>query len=105
MPVPDNFDARDRAHVSIDTRRERATYAFPSRGQRRKPLRDDYPAHAVQLLNQLAQALGNVMPANERLNIEGLKPGSTFGFEFVERKPGEWVITSIAPSPATQGQK
>jgi len=76
MPVPDNFDARDRAHVSIDTRRERATYAFPSRGQRRKPLRDDYPAHAVQLLNQLAQALGNVMPANERLNIEGLKPGT-----------------------------
>jgi hypothetical protein len=76
MPVPDNFDARDRAHVEIDSRRERATYEFPSRGQRRKPLRDDYPAHAAQLLDQLAQALGNVMPANERLNIEGLKPGT-----------------------------
>nr|AGC71239.1 hypothetical protein [uncultured bacterium A1Q1_fos_75] len=76
MPVPDNFDARDRAHVSIDKRRERAAYEFPSRGQRRKPLRDDYPAHAVQLLDQLARALGNVMPASERLNIEGLKPGT-----------------------------
>jgi Cu/Ag efflux protein CusF len=26
---------------------------------------------------------------------KGLKPGSTVAFEFVERAPGEWVITSI----------
>jgi Cu(I)/Ag(I) efflux system membrane fusion protein len=27
-----------------------------------------------------------------------LKPGTAIEFEFVERKPGEWVITKIAPS-------
>ena len=45
------------------------------------------------------------VPANPSL-LAGLKPGSTFDFEFVERKPGEWVITSIAPpAAAMQGQK
>ena len=39
------------------------------------------------------------VPANPSL-LEGLKPGSMFDFEFVERKPGEWVITSIAPAAA-----
>jgi hypothetical protein len=27
-----------------------------------------------------------------------LKPGSTFDFEFVERAPGEWVITAVQPA-------
>ena len=36
------------------------------------------------------------MPANPSL-LAGLKPGSTIDFEFVERKPGEWVITTITP--------
>ena len=40
------------------------------------------------------------VPANPSL-LAGLKPGSAFDFEFVERAPGEWVITSIAPSAAT----
>ena len=44
------------------------------------------------------------VPANPAL-VAGLAPGSTFDFEFVERKPGEWVITSIAPSAAMQGRK
>ena len=26
-----------------------------------------------------------------------------FAFEFVERQPGEWVITAIKPLPASQG--
>ena len=34
--------------------------------------------------------------ANEAL-LKGLKPGTAVAFEFVERQPGEWVITSIKP--------
>ena len=33
--------------------------------------------------------------------LQGLKPGVPVSFEFVERKPGEWVVTAIkvtAPS-------
>jgi Cu(I)/Ag(I) efflux system membrane fusion protein len=26
-----------------------------------------------------------------------LKPGAMVSFEFVERQPGEWVITSVKP--------
>lgn len=29
--------------------------------------------------------------------LSGLKPGAAVAFEFVERKPGEWVITAIKP--------
>lgn len=29
--------------------------------------------------------------------LAGLKPGALVSFEFVERKPGEWVITAIKP--------
>ena len=42
-------------------------------------------------------------PANEAL-LKDLKPGAAISFEFVERQPGEWVITSVKPSgnkPAT----
>ena len=86
MPASDNFDARDRAHVSINNRRERATYEYPSRDQRRNPLRDDYPAHAAHLLDQLVLALGAIPPAVERLSIDGLRPGTI-------------VEVSTAPSP------
>jgi len=34
--------------------------------------------------------------ANDAL-LAGLKPGAAIAFEFVERAPGEWVITKIAP--------
>ena len=34
------------------------------------------------------------VPANPAL-IDKLKPGMPIHFEFVERKPGEWVITKI----------
>ena len=34
------------------------------------------------------------VPANASL-IDGLKPGAAIRFEFVERKPGEWVITKL----------
>jgi len=34
------------------------------------------------------------VPANAAL-FAGIKPGTAIAFEFVERKPGEWVITKI----------
>jgi Cu(I)/Ag(I) efflux system membrane fusion protein len=36
--------------------------------------------------------------ANDAL-LKGLKPGTDVAFEFVERQPGEWVITGIRPLP------
>jgi len=36
------------------------------------------------------------VPANPSL-VAGLKPGAAIRFEFVERKPGEWVITKLEP--------
>lgn len=36
--------------------------------------------------------------ANDAL-LKGLKPGAAVAFEFVERQPGEWVITGIKPLP------
>ncbi|HSG23079.1 MAG TPA: efflux RND transporter periplasmic adaptor subunit [Azonexus sp.] len=35
--------------------------------------------------------------------LQALKPGAKVAFEFVERQPGEWVITAIKPLPASQG--
>jgi Cu(I)/Ag(I) efflux system membrane fusion protein len=32
--------------------------------------------------------------------LAGLKPGAKVAFEFVERQPGEWVITSVKPQAA-----
>ena len=29
--------------------------------------------------------------------VAGVKPGTAVAFEFVERKPGEWVVTSVKP--------
>jgi Cu(I)/Ag(I) efflux system membrane fusion protein len=29
--------------------------------------------------------------------VSGLKPGAIIAFEFVERSPGEWVITKVEP--------
>ncbi len=37
--------------------------------------------------------------ANQSL-LKGLKPGQAISFEFVERQPGEWVITSVQPDAA-----
>jgi Cu(I)/Ag(I) efflux system membrane fusion protein len=33
--------------------------------------------------------------------LADLKPGSSIAFEFVERSPGEWVITSVTPRSGT----
>jgi Cu/Ag efflux protein CusF len=34
--------------------------------------------------------------------LAGLKPGQAVSFEFVERQPGEYVVTSIKPTPRTR---
>jgi Cu/Ag efflux protein CusF len=39
------------------------------------------------------------VPANEAI-ARAAKPGSPIRFEFVERKPGEWVVTRIEPAGA-----
>ena len=53
MTEPEDFGARDRQHLSINAFREGAQYEFPPRQMRRRPLRDDYAAHASALLGQL----------------------------------------------------
>jgi RND family efflux transporter MFP subunit len=40
--------------------------------------------------------------ANDAL-LKELKPGSMVAFEFVERQPGEWVITSVKPGAGGKG--
>ena len=30
--------------------------------------------------------------------LQGLKPGAAVAFEFVERQPGDWVVTAIKPA-------
>lgn len=58
MPNNTEFDARDRAHVFIDAFRDTLNYSpRPPRPGSPKPLRDDYPAHAANLLRQLDAAL------------------------------------------------
>jgi RND family efflux transporter MFP subunit len=41
-------------------------------------------------------------PANSAL-LADLKPGAGIAFEFVERSPGEWVITKVTPRGAAVG--
>ena len=40
--------------------------------------------------------------ANEGL-LKDLKPGAAVAFEFVERAPGEWVVTAVTPTVAGKG--
>ena len=40
--------------------------------------------------------------ANETL-LQALMPGAKVTFDFVERQPGEWVITAVKPLAANQG--
>jgi hypothetical protein len=88
MPIPDEFGARDRQHIHIDVLRERADYRFPSRKQTRKPLRDDYAAHAASLIEQLTLALGAVPPLAGRLAIDGLKSGTIVEVATAPPEPG-----------------
>jgi Cu(I)/Ag(I) efflux system membrane fusion protein len=36
--------------------------------------------------------------------LQALKPGTKVAVEFIERQPGEWVITSVKPAGPHAGQ-
>jgi len=55
----------------------------------------------VETLKWPAMTMG-FKAANDAL-LAGLQPGTGISFEFVERSPGEWVITKIAPRSGTVG--
>lgn len=98
MAEPENYDERDRPHILIDVFRETAAYEFPARNQKRKPLRDDYAAHAEHLLDQLAQALAQpATGADQRLPIQGLKSGTVVEVETVA--PAEGSRTKAVKMP------
>lgn len=100
MTEPEDFGARDRQHISINVFREGAQYEFPSRLVRRRPLRDDYAAHANALLGQLNRALG-VIPAradDHRLQLDGLKPGAIV--ELATRPPAARSRSKAVKIPA-----
>ncbi|TWI73606.1 subtilase family protein [Bradyrhizobium huanghuaihaiense] len=96
----EDYGARDRPHISINAFREATQYEYPSRRQERRPLREDYAAHANALLNQLTHALGGLPapPADTRLQIEGLKPGTVI--EISTRPPEDGSRTKAAKVPA-----
>ena len=100
MAEPDEFGARNRPHISIDAFREAAQYGYPARHQKRKPLRDDYRAHADALLGQLIKALGELpaAPADTRLRVEGLKQGAVV--EVATAPPAEGSRSKAAKVPA-----
>ncbi len=100
MAEGEDYGARNRAHISIDAFREAAQYSFPARAQERKPLRDDYAAHAARLIERFAAALGNVpTPVNDpRLAVQGLKPGTVV--EITTLPPAEGARTKAVKVPA-----
>jgi RND family efflux transporter MFP subunit len=67
----------------------------------------DAPAATVTLRHGPIDSLkwpAMTMPfklANQSL-LQGLQPGGRIAFDFVERQPGEWVITAHRPLPAGQ---
>lgn len=75
MPESDEFSVRNVEHVTIDACREPAQYRFPSRPQERTPRRDDYHAHAAQLLAQLTAALANAPDPARRIPLDGQQLG------------------------------
>lgn len=97
MAESENYDEKNRPHIPIDLFRETAAYEYPARDQKRKPLRDNYAAHAQHLLDQLAQALGEQPQAGARLTIEGLKPGTVVEVETVP--PAEGSRTKAVKVP------
>ena len=75
MPEGDEFSVRNVAHVPIDVFREPAQYRFANRPIDKQPKRDDYPAHAAELLAQLTAALAGAPDLDRRIPIAGQQPG------------------------------
>ncbi|RZI99451.1 MAG: S8 family peptidase [Brevundimonas sp.] len=74
----EEFSRRDLQHLRIDAFRESGQYTYPKTRQDRKPLREDYVAHAQSLLDQLAAALPEIPTGadDNRFDLAGLKSGS-----------------------------
>ncbi len=99
MAGSDNFNKRDRQHITIDAFQETAAYTYPARSQERKPLRRDYAAHAAKLLAQLAAALGEIPQRDydDRLSIPGMKSGTVI--EITTLEPAENSRTKAIKIP------
>lgn len=78
MAEQGDFGARKHVHISFDVFRDGIAYSYPQRKINPKPLRDDYAAHSIALLDQLTAALGDIPVAGQdgRLPVQGLKPGA-----------------------------
>lgn len=78
MPEADDYAVRNVPHIGIDAFRDPAQYRYPSRPQDRKPRREDYHAHAEQLLEQLTAALAAVPAPQDdpRFQIAGQQRGA-----------------------------
>lgn len=78
MAEQGDYNARKHAHISFDVFRDGISYSYTRRRIAPKPIRDDYAAHAKDLLDQLAVAIGNISVTEQdnRLPVEGLKAGA-----------------------------
>jgi hypothetical protein len=83
MAELDVVSIRNVPHVQINIFQETGDFTYPGRKQERKPIREDYAAHADNLLAQLAEALGPPLDSQQdsRLQIDGLKPGILVSLE------------------------
>ncbi len=99
MAEQGDYDARKHVHISFDVFRDGISYSFPQKKIERKPLRDDYAAHAKSLLDQLAAALGDPPMAGQdnRLPVEGLKAGAIV--EVGTMPPAKGTRTSAVKLP------
>ncbi|MGO1081249.1 S8 family peptidase [Inquilinus sp. CA228] len=95
-----DFDERHLAHLPIDLWRESVGYDYPSRKQQRRPLRDDYTAHAQGLIRQLTDALGDLPPrdADPRLPIPNMAPGTLISVETMPPREGGRVKAVKVPA-------
>ncbi|MFC3068428.1 S8 family peptidase [Phenylobacterium soli] len=101
-----DFDGRDLPHISIDSWREPTTYKYPSQAQVRKPLREDYAAHAASLLGQLAAALPAIPAARDdiRLDIPGLGRGALVALETMPPTSDRAQAVRVPPALEFPGQ-
>jgi len=101
MAEPDNFNKRNRPHISIDVFRETSAYVYRPRPQQRKAVRSDYAAHATHLLTDLGRALGPLpLPgADLRLSLGNLKAGTIV--EVTTSPPAEKSRTKAVKIPST----
>lgn len=100
MSERENYDERNRPHIKIDAFCERVAYTFPSKKQERKPLRDDYAAHAEHLIRQLMHAL-DAQPAvdvDPTWDMQGLKHGTIVEIETLSPAEASAAKTTKIPT-------